>query len=52
MNDLISSLPHFCAFAAIGTDVNILPAFQDLFPESTVFPVLPDFFKGFFFQVA
>ena len=44
-------IPDFGPFAAIGTDVYIFPSLQDLLPESTVLPVLPNFFKWFFFQV-
>lgn len=45
-------LPYFCTLAAIGADVNILPALQDQAPELNILRVAPDFLKGFAFEIA
>ena len=49
---LLSIAPDSCTLAAIGANINIFPAHQNLLPKSLILVVMPYLFKAFTLQVA
>jgi hypothetical protein len=51
-NHIFSIAPNLGSFAAIGANINVVSAFQDISPKINVLAIVPDLLEGHRFEVS